>query len=175
VRLSRPAPEAEQPAPEQDAAPLKDAEHSVAAADVYRVYFHGPAYQVVDRAWRYDGGCIGRLAADLPPDHVPETAPTVVEPRLVELCFQTAGLWQAGREGVLGLPLHIDAVRVLADPVTAAGGRYAIVRPDGDRYDCAVVDEHGTVLVYVEGYRTIALPGRLADDARAPVAAAMAE
>jgi hypothetical protein len=66
-------------------------------------------------------------------------------------------------------------VRLLADPVTAAGGRYAIVRPNGDRYDCAVVDEHGTVLVYVEGYRTIALPGRLADDARGPVAAAMAE
>ena len=96
-------------------------------------------------------------------------------PRLVELCFQTAGLWQAGREGLLGLPLHVDAVRVLADPATAPGGLYAVVHPRDERYDCAVVDEHGTVLLRVEGYRTIALPGRLADDVRAPVADAMAD
>jgi hypothetical protein len=171
VRLTRVAPE-----PERDDTPLKEAERAVAAADVYRVYFHGPAYQVVEQAWRYDGGCVGRLAAGLPPDHLPATAPTLIGPRLVELCFQTAGLWQAGREGVLGLPLHVDAVRLLADPATAAaGGLYAVVQPRDQRYDCAVVDERGTVVVSVEGYRTIALPGRLGDDARAPVAGAMAD
>jgi NAD(P)-dependent dehydrogenase (short-subunit alcohol dehydrogenase family)/acyl carrier protein len=172
VRLTRATPAAASE-PEQDDTPLKEAEPAVTAADVYRVYFHGPAYQVVDRAWRYDGGCIGRLAADLPPDHLPETAAILTGSRLVELCFQTAGLWQAGREGVLGLPLHVDAVRMLADPETASGGRYAVVHPRDEQYDCAVVDERGTVLLRVEGYRTIALHSRLADDARAPVAAAM--
>jgi hypothetical protein len=170
VRLTRAAREAE-----HDDTPLKEAERTVPAADVYKVYFHGPAYQVVDRAWRFDGGCIGRFAADLPPNHVPETAPTVIGPRLVELCFQAAGLWQAGREGVLGLPLHVDAVRVLGDPATASGSLYAVVQPRGEQYDCAVVDERGTVLVRLEGYRTVALPGGLADDARAPVAAALAD
>ena len=36
---------------------------------VYKVYFHGPAYQVLDRAWRDDGHTVGMLAPDLPPDH----------------------------------------------------------------------------------------------------------
>ena len=33
-----------------------------AATTVYRVYFHGPAYQVLERAWREDGHVVGRLA-----------------------------------------------------------------------------------------------------------------
>ena len=28
---------------------------------VYEVYFHGPAYQVLECAWRADGGVVGRL------------------------------------------------------------------------------------------------------------------
>ena len=65
----------------------------IAPADVYRLYFHGPAYQVVGEAWRGDGAAVGRLAEHLPADHEPATAPTLLGPRLEELCFQVAGLW----------------------------------------------------------------------------------
>ena len=39
----------------------------VGHAELYRVYFHGPAYQVLEQAWRENGHVIGPLAADLPP------------------------------------------------------------------------------------------------------------
>jgi hypothetical protein len=139
------------------------------------MYFHGPAYQVLGRAWRYDGGSVGRYSDGLPANHVPADLPTVTGPRLVELCFQTAGLWQAGREGRLGLPQHVDAVRVVGDPAAAHRGLHAIAQPSGDGYDCVVVDEQGDVLIRLNGYRTVELPGVLPNDVRAPLAAAMAD
>jgi hypothetical protein len=163
------------PGPEHDETPLKEAATAVCAADVYAMYFHGPAYQVVASAWRYDGGCAARFADGLPANHLPAELPTVTGPRLVELCFQTAGLWQGGREGRLGLPQHVDAVRVLADPAAAAGALHAVAHPRGDVFDCVVVDEHGEVFIRVDGYRTVVLPGVLADGVRAPLAAAMAD
>ena len=50
-----------------------------------------------------------RFAADLPPQ---VDAATFIGPRLVELCFQTVGLLEAGTDGVLALPLHVGAVRL---------------------------------------------------------------
>ena len=97
-------------------------------------------------------------------------------PRLVELCFQTAGLWEAGRAGPARAARSMStrcACSPTRRPLPAACTPSCI--RDDERYDCAVVDELGTVLVRVEGYRTIALPGRLADDVRAPVADAMAD
>ena len=77
---------------------------------VYRVYFHGPAYQVLDHAWRANGHVIGALAGDLPPDHEPAERVTDFVPRLIELCFQTAGVWELGTAGRMALPTHVDRV-----------------------------------------------------------------
>jgi hypothetical protein len=50
----------------------------VSPEDVYRLYFHGPAFRVVREAWREDGASAGLLAADLPVDHEPSTAASVL-------------------------------------------------------------------------------------------------
>ncbi len=50
------------------------------------------------------------MAADLPPNHQPADVPTVTDPRLIELCFQAAGVWEIGTTGILALPLHVDRV-----------------------------------------------------------------
>src|ERR1019366_4672241 len=39
--------------------------HIIEAADIYRLYFHGPAYQVVERAWWGGHGIIGLMAKGL--------------------------------------------------------------------------------------------------------------
>ena len=80
----------------------------MARDDVYRLYFHGPAYQVVAEGWQDDGAAVAGSPTDLPPNHEPADLPTVLAPRLVELCFQTAGLWEAGRTGRLALPAHVE-------------------------------------------------------------------
>jgi hypothetical protein len=140
---------------------------------VYRVYFHGPAYQVLERAWRVDGDVVGRLARDLPPAYEPPGQPTEIAPRLIELCFQTAGVWELGTFGRMGLPTHVDRM-VRFEGAEDGGELFAVVHPQGDDcVDAEVVDASGRVLLRLEGYRTTALPGGLDPDTLAPLRAAM--
>ena len=154
VRLSRQKPEQVMMTtpPHSGAAQIK-------RDDIYQIYFHGPAYQVVQRAWREGDRVIGVMAEALPPNHQPTDRPTLVTPRTIELCFQTAGLWELGVESRFGLPQRIERVRVLGDPAKAKAPLYAAAtpRPDG-AFDAAVVDSAGTAYLVVTGYRTVALP-----------------
>jgi hypothetical protein len=146
----------------------------VGADDIYRIYFHGPAYQVVDAVWCDGDRVIGRLADGLPPNHRPDDAPLLVEPRLIELCFQTAGILELGTTGRLALPLRVG--RVSLYPVTDQVGSWkAVVTPraDGRGVDAVVVDDLGHVRVGVEAYQTIALPGGPDDTALEPLRRAM--
>src|ERR1019366_8263651 len=104
--------------------------HIIEAADIYRLYFHGPAYQVVERAWWDGHRIIGLMAKGLPANHLPSELPTIMAPRLIELCFQTAGLWEMGVQGSMGLPQHIDCVSsspLLVTPESADSRFYAVV------------------------------------------------
>jgi hypothetical protein len=95
-------------------------------------------------------------------------------PRLIELCFQTAGVWELGNAGRMALPTRVDRVVRFAG-ADAPGRMWAVVRPrEGDGgVDAEVVDEAGRVRVRLLGYRTIELPGRLDSEALAPIRAAM--
>jgi hypothetical protein len=153
-------------------APAPDGRGTTADA-IYDVYFHGPAFRVLERAWRSEQGPVGLLASDLPADHVPADGPEVASPRLIELVFQTAGIWEIGRHGRFGLPQHVD--RVVIHPAGQPRGRVeAVVDANDGVFDGRVVDEDGSVLVQVHGYRTVELPGALDPERQAPLAAAMA-
>jgi len=136
--------------------------HIIEAADIYRLYFHGPAYQVVERAWWDGRRIVGLMAKGLRNNHHPSGLPTLMAPRLIELCFQTAGVWEMGVEGRMGLPQHIDRVSLLMrDPEEAEGQLYAVVTPnpfDGS-FDAEVVDAKGNRYLQLSGYRTVAVPG----------------
>ena len=132
----------------------------ITAADIYRVYFHGPAYQVVEQAW-WDGECvIAQFSGKLPANHQPSQLVTAMSPRFIELCFQAAGLWELGVEGQLGLPQHVEQVRVLRAPELAEGPLYAVVAPPArpSQFDVEVLDANGNVYVQLRSYRTVALP-----------------
>ncbi len=158
------------------AAALENPGAPLAASDIYSVYFHGPAYQVLEGAWKNGSGVVGLFADSLPPNHVPD-APTLVAPRLVELAFQTAGVYELGTAGRMGLPLRVERVRPVR-PVEAGAGRlHAVVTPSasGDgTFDARVVDADGNVHLVVEGYRTVELPGGAPADRLEPFRAAMA-
>jgi hypothetical protein len=178
VRLSDHRPEPEPAAPPGDPR-MSDAGQGtvLSPGDVYRLYFHGPAFQVVAQAWRQDGAAAARMAEQLPPDRAPATPATVLGPRLEELCFQVAGLWEAGHEGRLALPAHIDRLTMVGDVADAENRRpIAIARPrNAGVYDCEVLDHDGKVLLRMQGYGTVPMPVPVADDVRAPLREALTE
>jgi NAD(P)-dependent dehydrogenase (short-subunit alcohol dehydrogenase family)/acyl carrier protein len=153
VRLVRAAPDAATADP-----PRPGVGQAVDSSEVYRFYFHGPAYRVVESAWIEDHTALGRLAPDLPPDRVPADAPLVTEPRLLELVFQTAGLWERHASGRLALPQRVERLSFHRRTV-AEGAIHARVRvAEGSVFDAEIVDAAGNVRATVYGYRTVALP-----------------
>jgi acyl transferase domain-containing protein/NAD(P)-dependent dehydrogenase (short-subunit alcohol dehydrogenase family)/acyl carrier protein len=136
----------------------KDIGTALGSEDIYRIYFHGPAYQVLKRVWIMGKQMRGLMATGLSANHHPQHLTTKMAPREIELCFQTASLWQMSVDKVMGLPQHVEAVRLYKQP-DAAREMYAIVsrRSDG-AFDVEVVDEAGSVYLQLEGYRTIAMP-----------------
>jgi len=134
--------------------------HIIRAADIYRLYFHGPAYQVLEQAWGDGNRIFGQMAKSLPNNHFPPEQPTLMAPRLIELCFQTSGLWEMSALGRMGLPQYIRQVRLLRNPDLTADGLYAEVMPSPDQgtFDAEVVDAEGNQYVQLLGYRTVALP-----------------
>ncbi|MGV1010153.1 MAG: SDR family NAD(P)-dependent oxidoreductase, partial [Dermatophilaceae bacterium] len=132
---------------------------SLGPADVYAFYFHGPAYQVVEEGWREGDRAVSRLTDPLPPNHDPADAPLRIAPRLAELCFQTAGLWEAATQDRMALPTAVGRLHVLRDPAQASGPLYAWARSTGESsFDCAVIDAEGMPVVVMDGYRSVALP-----------------
>jgi hypothetical protein len=158
VRLTKQAPETlTGPAPGGPPAYVTE------AADIYRIYFHGPAYQVLQRAWREGDHLIGHFTENLPSNHYPIDQPVLMAPRLIELCFQTAGLWEMSSQGRMGLPQYIQHVCVRRSPQAAEGGLYAVVTPNPEQgsFDAQVVDARGKRYLQLIGYRTVALPDKV--------------
>jgi len=135
----------------------------VEAADIYRIYFHGPTYQVLERAWWDGNRVVGLMAKGLPANHVPAEKLAVLSPRLIELCLQTAGLWEINVHGRLGLPNYIRQACLWETPDRAEGRLYAVAtaNPAQNTFEVEVLDEAGKRYVRVSGYRTEALPNKV--------------
>jgi len=132
------------------------------ADDVYEVYFHGPAYQVLGSAWGDGPGTvIGRLADTLPANHEPADLSTLMAPRLIELCFQTAGMYELGVNDRYGLPSRISRIQKFREISANDRPFYSVVRHSetGSGFDADVVDQSGEVFLRLMDYRTAELPG----------------
>jgi hypothetical protein len=173
VRLSAAAAEPERTEAPGTEAPGTEAGPAVTHDDIYRVFFHGPAYQVVDEAWHHGSDAVSRIARHLPADLPPDANRTTTQPRLAEACFQTAGLWEIGHAGHLALPAHVDLASVPRRLVPETE-LFAIARPaDGGGFDCEVVDKDGDIVMRVSGYRTVGLDSPLPADLQRPIRDAM--
>jgi hypothetical protein len=132
---------------------------------IYQIYFHGPAYQVLERAQVEGDMAVGLLAAKLPANTCPDAAASLMFPRLIELCFQTAGVWEIKTKGTMALPLAIGAVKAYPPAASgqppAANRLYALIQAinNGDSFNAQVVDSTGQVFIELNDYRTVQLPG----------------
>jgi hypothetical protein len=98
----------------------------------------------------------------LPADTAQGEGDWLMAPRLVEFCFQTAGIWEIKARNAMALPLAIGKVTAYRQLPEAAGNTlYAVLTAidGGASFDARVVDESGQVYVTLENYRTVQLPG----------------
>jgi hypothetical protein len=141
--------------------PVWNGARAVEAADIYQLYFHGPSFQVLEEVKRSGEGLLGKLRQGMP-SMIAEGQPLFSAPLLVELCLQTAGIWEAGSSGALALPGSIGELRLYrnepdGEPV------YATVTPHVDAegnpiFDASVVDASGRLYLEMKEYRTSRLP-----------------
>jgi hypothetical protein len=81
---------------------------------------------------------------------------------LVELCLQTAGVWEAGATGTLALPSSIAELRLYQARPNGVP-IFAEVIPGRDDegkicFDARVVDAQGQLYLEIRDYRTSPLP-----------------
>jgi acyl transferase domain-containing protein/acyl carrier protein/NAD(P)-dependent dehydrogenase (short-subunit alcohol dehydrogenase family) len=147
----------------------------VTMAEIYKLYFHGPTYQVISSSWRSSQTVIGLMAKNLPANHYPNKLPTIVSPRLIELCFQTAGIWEMGINEKMGLPYHINSVKMIKNwNINNKGNLFAVITPAKNKtFDAHVVDEIGAVYLQLEGYSTMEVSQTLDQDRLEPLKAAL--
>jgi hypothetical protein len=155
--------EAREAAPEEASAraPKWNGSYTVKAEDIYQVYFHGPAFQVLEGVQRSGDVVLGKLHKGLPATTAGEHA-LVSTPILVELCFQTAGIWEIGKTGSLALPRSIESLTLHRQSVNGVT-IYAEVTPaqgaDGSmQFDARVIDSKGRLYLELKNYRTTPLP-----------------
>jgi hypothetical protein len=142
----------------------------VKASDIYRLYFHGPAYQVIESSWSTGKEVVGLYASNLPANHEPDSLPTLVSPRLIELCFQTAGMWELATQARMGLPYRVDHLSIHKTSDSEQAKLHSVVTPNADGgFDARVVDQKGNVWLSLKGYRTMALPDPIDDSLLKPL------
>jgi acyl transferase domain-containing protein/NAD(P)-dependent dehydrogenase (short-subunit alcohol dehydrogenase family)/acyl carrier protein len=171
VRLVHKAPHAEK----ESAISKRVSGAKVDALEIYKVYFHGPAYQVIESAWRAGGNIVAAFAKNLPVNHEPPDLPVSASPRYVELCFQTASLAGLALQSRLGLPYAFRQLTVVSAPEKESNAPYyAIVVSNQDgTYDAKVVDGKGKVYLILSGYRTMDLPDPIQVDLVQPIKSAL--
>jgi hypothetical protein len=98
------------------------------------------------------------MAESLPPDT--DGASMVLDPRRIELCFQTAGIWDLRMHGGrLALPREVDELAWNGGATTGPVTAHVHARDDG-RFDAEVLDASGVSCLTMRGYRTTAVaPG----------------
>ena len=128
-------------------------------ATVYGLYFHGPSFRVVDAAGVDGLTAVSRLTRGLPPIVEP-ARPSITAPLLIELCLQTAGLWDLAAGNGMTIPRSIERIRRCSDVDSDASPLFAVVESGADeagpRFDAKVMDDEGRVHLTVDGYRSTA-------------------
>ena len=153
-------------------APKWNGSYTVKPEDIYRLYFHGPAFQVLAGVQRSGDTVLGKLNKKLPAFTSEEHA-LLSTPTLVELCFQTAGIWEIGKTGMMALPHSIESLTFY--PLSVNGAAiYAEVKPvqtenGGLHFNARVVDAKGRVYLELKEYRTTPLSDSVEKELLAPL------
>jgi len=137
--------------------PALNGRAEVDAKDIYQLYFHGPAFQVLQGVQQDGEFVLGRCQFG-PLEEVDRLLNAASQPLLVESCFQTAGVWEIGHDGRFSLPRSIGKLSLY--PISMNGHAvYTCVRPRNTNngqvtFDAWVVDDQGQIYMEMHDYQT---------------------
>jgi hypothetical protein len=81
-------------------------------------------------------------------------------PRLIEHCFQVAGVHQLGADGIMGLPAGVRSFRFLRQ-WDGKKKLFALVDKTEAGYHAVIADDQGQVYLELDGYTTAELPTQM--------------
>jgi phosphopantetheinyl transferase len=121
-------------------------DETISRGAIYRRFFHGPAFQVLQ-----DAGGVARqgLLVDAIVEHAFIASALVTRPLILEAAFQAAGLHRMAVAGVMALPASIDLVLLGSHPSDGAVLHLmarANTTSTGTSYDVDVDGPDGAVL-----------------------------
>lgn len=129
---------------------------TVEAAVIYGSFFHGPAFQVVKRAWISQQSIIAEMQPKLPTLLDTISCNTAIPARVLECCLQTSGLWHAAFRKSMSVPLSIDQIEIYQPFITAEIWAKATESKNGT--NITAYTEAGEPVLSVIGYRTKPMP-----------------
>jgi NAD(P)-dependent dehydrogenase (short-subunit alcohol dehydrogenase family)/phosphopantetheinyl transferase/acyl carrier protein len=127
-------------------------EESIPAREIYRRFFHGPGFQVLERV---EALARGGLLARARVEHATLGEGLHTAPLVLEAAFQAAGLQRLVVDDLLALPASIDAVEQVREAKDGEDLHVAVDRretPQGPVFDIDVDGSEGRVLT-VRGFR----------------------
>jgi hypothetical protein len=154
----------------------KEGSPEVPSKVIYNLYFHGPSFQVLEGVQYLTDRVVGRLNKNVG-RITNQEHPMITAPLLVELCFQTAGIYEIGSSGSLALPSSIGELTIYRGGVNGEP-IFAEVIPHEDedgklRFEARVVDAKGRLYLELKDYRTSRLPYSLPEEDLEPIRSVM--
>ena len=141
---------------------------SATGADVYRCFFHGPAFQVIGRCALVDDQMWSEMSAAVMPLWSADTPDSQSDAHAIELGLQTAGLLELAMDRRMMIPKRIGRIAHgpgRLGPGSRAMARRASVSVATSSFTIDVVDSSGSPILVIHDYETQPLP--FASDAHA--------
>ena len=130
--------------------------------DIYKLYFHSPAFQVLEGVTKSGNVLIGKMRSNLPSPMASPDASFLTNPLIGEFCLQTAGVYIAGAQGMLGLPSsieHLIVYRRATNGATIFSEVTPVEEPGGSVFcNIRAIDAEGKLYLEIKGFRSVFLP-----------------
>jgi hypothetical protein len=140
-----------------------EANMRVSKDDIYRLFFHGPWFQVISGAFQNVDAMTAFYAVTAQGSPAGNGYEAV--PREIEFCLQTAGLFELAQTGRLMVPFTIEYIRrwrpalePATSSMTATARRSVTSGGNTDLIDIDLFDAQGRLRLRVMGYGTVLLP-----------------
>ena len=126
--------------------------------EIYRILFHGPAFQVLRKVYTEGDTLIGEYENNAKPLLRDGTSPVILPMRMIEFCLQTSGMYDLVFRKAMRVPLGIGSIRILDQKYTESVP--ALARASGKTGSCDICafSPQGNPLLKIENYQTKELP-----------------